>query len=71
MVDSTCFILPRGASPEGGTGGTSSPPPEIRKNSKDENQPTPQPAMRIDSRKKFKFSLNFYLNFLKNFQNNF
>ena len=36
-----------------------SPPPKPGKFAKDEEQPTPQPAMRIDSSRKFKFSLNF------------
>ena len=48
----------------GGTGG-GRPPPRIF--AKDREQPMPQPAMRIDSRRKFKFSFNvlvIYYNFL-------
>ena len=35
------------------------PPHETRKFAKDGELSPPQPAMRIDSRKNFKFSLNF------------
>ena len=45
------------AAPEGQPGNV--PPSETGKFSKDGEQSTPQPAMRIDYRKIFKFSLNF------------
>ena len=57
---------------QGGGQGERSPLPKPGKFAKDEKQPTPQPAMRIDIGRKFKFSLNFsnfYYNFLKNFKN--
>ena len=46
------------------------PPPKTRKFATDGVLPTPQPAMRIDNKRKFKFSLNFskfLLKFLKFF----
>ena len=46
------------------------PPPQPGKFAKDEKQPTPQPAMSINSRRQFWLNFpNFYLNFLKNFRN--
>ena len=70
--NNTIVSLRAVAAPGGGTGGTS-PPPETPKNfAKYGKQSTPQPAMKIKSRKIFKFSLNFsnfYKKFLKNFQN--
>ena len=57
----------------GGNRGNVPPPPETpKKFAKYGEQSTPQPAMKIKSRKIFKFSLhfsNFYKNFLINFQN--
>ena len=45
------------ASPRGNKGNV--PPPKHGKLAKDGEQLTPQQAMRIDSSRKFKFSLNF------------
>ena len=66
------------ASP-GGERGNVPPPPKPGKIAKDREQLTAQPAIRIDTRRKFKFLLNFskfllkfsykFQNFLKNFQN--
>ena len=47
-----------GASP-GGKQGERSPLPKPGKFAKDNEHPTPQPAMRINTRRKSKFSLNF------------
>ena len=50
-----CLVLP-GAS-KGGKG-ERPPPPKPRKFAKDGEQPTPKPAMKTDSMRKIKFSLN-------------
>ena len=46
------------ASP-GGNRGNVPTPRNTGKFAKNGEQPTPQPAMKIESRRKFKFSLNF------------
>ena len=55
---------------QGKTGGQFRPP-KPEKFSNDEKQPTPQPAMRIVSIRKFKFSLNIFEIFIKIFLKTF
>jgi len=51
--------------PQGGRGAPPPPPPKPGKITKDREQLTAQPAIRIDTRRKFKFLLNFSKFFLK------
>ena len=71
LLSNNCKVLLRPVVSPGRKRGNVPHPKNPGKFAKDGEQPTPQPAISIDSRRKFKFSLNFsqfLLKFLKNFQ---